>query len=330
MERLSKGRRKRPIPEGWATSEILSTYQPTETSEPLYPGTRTLSLNSSGDLALVGGVDGVVGVYSLPQKRVLETLKIGGPVTEAIWAGEKAVIASSTGAVKVFENGTELATFNLHAGEVTSLAVHPTGDIVASAGVDKSYVLYDLTTNSVTTQVFSDACKCFLHAVFHMDPILIFPALLSVKFHPDGHLVAAGGADGQIKIFEVRSSVAAANYAMSGPVKCLFFSENGTFLAAVVENSTSISIWDLRHSSEIKVLDTGNKIDTISWDYTGQFLLTGGPSGLTVQQYSKSSKQWSEPFRSAVPAVSVAWGAAAQSIVAANADGVVTVLAAKS
>ncbi|BDD54864.1 hypothetical protein MPDQ_002456 [Monascus purpureus] len=309
---LSKGRRKRPIPEGWATSEILSTYQPTETSEPLYPGTRTLSLNSSGDLALVGGVDGVVGVYSLPQKRVLETLKIGGPVTEAIWAGEKAVIASSTGAVKVFENGTELATFNLHAGEVTSLAVHPTGDIVASAGVDKSYVLYDLTTNSVTTQVFSDA------------------SLLSVKFHPDGHLVAAGGADGQIKIFEVRSSVAAANYAMSGPVKCLFFSENGTFLAAVVENSTSISIWDLRHSSEIKVLDTGNKIDTISWDYTGQFLLTGGPSGLTVQQYSKSSKQWSEPFRSAVPAVSVAWGAAAQSIVAANADGVVTVLAAKS
>ena len=151
-----------------------------------------------------------------------------------------------------------------------------------------------------------------------------------MAFHPDGHLLAAGGMDAQIKIFEVRSGVAAANYALSGPVQCLFFSENGTFLAAVAKGSTAISIWDLRRSSEIKVLETGNRIDSINWDYTGQFLLTGGPSGLTVQQYSKSSKDWSEPLRSAVPAVSVAWGSAAQSVVAVNADGVVTVLAAKS
>ena len=148
------------MPEGWATGETISTYQPAEASEPLYPGTRTLSLNSSGELVLVGGVDGIAGIYSRPQKRVLQTLKIGGPVTDAVWAGEKAVVASSTGAVKVFENGAESAAFNSHAGEVTSLAVHPTGDIVASVGVDKSYVLYDLTTNSVVTQVFSDACKC--------------------------------------------------------------------------------------------------------------------------------------------------------------------------
>lgn len=101
----------------------------------------------------------MVGVYSLPQKRVVETLKIGGPVTDAVWAGEKAIVSSSTGSVKIFENGNELATFNSHAGEVTALAVHPTGDIIASVGVDKSYLLYDLTTNSVITQIFSDACK---------------------------------------------------------------------------------------------------------------------------------------------------------------------------
>ena len=167
-------------------------------------------------------------------------------------------------------------------------------------------------------------------SMVHMNLIVtLFAALLSVKFHPDGHLIAAGSADAQIKIFEVRSGAAAANYALSGPVKSLFFSENGTFLAAVAENSTAISVWDLRHSAEIKVLDTGNKINSLSWDYTGQFLLTGGPSGVTVQQYSKASKQWSEPFRGAVPAVSVAWGPAAQSIVATNEEGVVTVLAAQ-
>lgn len=108
---------------------------------------------------MVGGVDGAVGVYSLPEKRVLTTLKIGGTVTDAVWAGGKAVVASSTGLVKIFEGDAELAAFNSHAGEATALAVHPTGDIVASVGADKSYVLYDLATNSVITQVFSDACK---------------------------------------------------------------------------------------------------------------------------------------------------------------------------
>lgn len=159
---------------------------------------------------------------------------------------------------------------------------------------------------------------------------LIFTALLSAQFHPDGHLLAAGGADGQIKIFDVKTGAGAADYAMSGPVKCLFFSENGTFLAAVAAESTTVSIWDLRSSTETKVLDTGSQVHSIFWDYTGQFLLTGGPSGLTVQQFTKSSKTWSEPLRSAVPAVGVAWGSGAQSIVALNEGGAVTVLAAQS
>lgn len=86
-------------------------------------------------------------------------MKSDGPVTGAIWAGDKAVVASATGSVKVFENGNELASFASHAGEVTDLSVHATGDIVASVGVDKSYVLYDLSTNNVITQIFSGAGK---------------------------------------------------------------------------------------------------------------------------------------------------------------------------
>ena len=88
---------------------------------------------------------------------MVQTLKTDGPVTGATWAGNKAVVSSSTGSVKVFENGSEVASFAAHAGEVTAVAVHATGDIVASVGVDKSYVLYDLSTNSVITQIFTDS-----------------------------------------------------------------------------------------------------------------------------------------------------------------------------
>lgn len=105
-----------------------------------------------------------MGVYSLPQKAVLQTLKTDGPVTDAAWAGDKAVVGSATGSVKVFENGSEVASFSAHGGEVTAVAVHPSGNIVASVGVDKSYVLYDLTSNTAVTQIWSDAGKS--HSLF--------------------------------------------------------------------------------------------------------------------------------------------------------------------
>ncbi|KAJ5489120.1 hypothetical protein N7539_004010 [Penicillium diatomitis] len=307
---LSKTRRKRPVPDNWATVESISSYKPAESSGPLCSGGRALAVHSAGELALIGGADGAVSVYSLSQKAVLHSLKTDGPVTDATWAGDKAVVGSTTGSVKVFENGNEAASFAAHSGEVTGVAVHASGHIVASVGVDKSYVLYDMLSNSTITQVWSDA------------------ALLSVQFHPDGHLLATGTASGQVKIFDVRTGIAAADFTMSGPVKCIFFSENGTSLAAVSAQSTTVSIWDLRSFKEIKVLDTGNQVKSLHWDYTGQFLATGGPSGVTVQQCNKSAKEWSEPLRSAVPAVSVAWGSAAQSIVALNPEGAVTVLSA--
>ncbi|OJD15047.1 hypothetical protein AJ78_04670 [Emergomyces pasteurianus Ep9510] len=311
QEQLSKTRRKRTVPEEWATGETIQEFKPSDNPEHLDAGRTSLSLNPSGDLALIGGVDGVVGILYLPDRKIISSLNVGDAVTDAVWIGDKAAVATSSGAVHIFQDGSKIASFNSHAGEAASLATHATGDILASVGVDKSYVLYDLTTNSVITQVYSDA------------------ALTSVKFHPDGHLIAAGGADGQIKIFDVRTGTSAANFSAGGSLKALFFSENGTWLASVTENSSTVSIWDLRKSAEIKVLETGNRVDSISWDYTGQFLLTGGPNGVTVQQYSKASKKWSEPLRSAVPAVAVDWRKSAQGIVALNSDGALTVVEAK-
>lgn len=158
MIRLSKTRRKRAVPEDWATAEIIQTYVPIKKSEPLYSGSQSLSLDTSGDLALVGGADGVAGVFSISQNTVVQALKGGkGAVTDTLWVGSRAVIATSAGVVKAFENGSEISSFSSHSGEVTALAVHPSGEILASVGVDKSYVFYDLEASVPATQVFTDS-----------------------------------------------------------------------------------------------------------------------------------------------------------------------------
>lgn len=126
------------------------------------PGAKSLSLDASGDLALVGGATGMAGVFSISQNKSLDELfEVGsvGGVTDSLWAGSLAVFATSSGLVKIFENGSEVSSYHQHTGKVTALAVHPSKQILASVGVDKSYVLYDLTTSAPAMQTFTNSSK---------------------------------------------------------------------------------------------------------------------------------------------------------------------------
>ena len=154
--------------------------------------------------------------------------------------------------------------------------------------------------------------------------------MATAAFHPDGHLFAAGGVDGQIKVFDVKTGANAANFDCGGSIQAISFSENGTWLAASVKDQASVSIWDLRKAAQVKVLDIGGSIEDVRWDYTGQYLLVAGQSGLAVQQYSKSTKEWSEPLRTAIPSTSAEWGLSGQRLISVNVDGTVTVLEARS
>ena len=119
-----------------------------------------LALDKGGDLALLGGSDGTAGVFSVSQNEVLQTLQGGGGgITDGLWAADRAVIALSTGMVKIFDDGSEVSSFSGHAGKATSVALHPSGEILASVGVDKSYIFYDLETSKIATQVYTNSGK---------------------------------------------------------------------------------------------------------------------------------------------------------------------------
>lgn len=331
QKQLSSTRRKRAVPEDWATPETLQTFEAKQTSESLYPCSKTLAIDESGDLVLLGGSDGVAGVYSLSQGQVLQTLKCGGgAIVDGTWYGNKPVVALSTGSVKVFDNGEQVASFDQHAGAVTALSLHPCGSILASVGVDKSYILYDLESNKAITQIFTNSGKRQLCTVEEEATTNKTIELTTAAFHPDGHLFAAGGATGSIKLFDTKSGENVANFESSSqsPLQAISFSENGTWLASAVKGQTSVSIWDLRKMAEIKSLEMGTAVTSVSWDYTGQYLGISGAGFVAVQHYSKGSKSWSEPFRKALNAVDAKWGSKAQSLVALSSEGAISTLAA--
>lgn len=306
--RLFATRRKRPIPDGWATGDEVSAFDVTSSSDSFYPGSTAVAIDESGDLALFGGADGVAGVFSVSQQKLVHVLKSGSAVTATAWCGSKAVVATSAGSVKIFENGNEVAELASHAGPVTSISLHPSGAILATAGTDKRFIFHDLSTFKTVSQVYTEA------------------EISCCDFHVDGLLFFTGSVDGNIRIFDVKTGGTMAVLETGGPVRAISFSENGTWFAVAQKNSSNVSVWDLRKQAPIKVLDVGSPVDSVRWDYTGQFLATAGSGSVSVQQYTKSSKSWSEPLRKAVQARDVAWGASASSLVALTPEGGLSVL----
>ncbi|CRK36374.1 hypothetical protein BN1708_016522, partial [Verticillium longisporum] len=239
---------------------------------------------------------------------------VGQPITDTVWTGSKLIFSTTQGTVKVFESGSEIASLAENAGAVTALALHPLGDLLAFVGQDKSIVFYDLSTMSRVSRTYGDA------------------ALTCCAFHPDGHIFAAGTATGDLKLFMTATLDVAASFSLGAPIQALAFSENGFWVAATAKGQSSVTIFDLRKEGEAakaKVLETGGSVQSLAWDYSGQFLATAGASGITVQQYTKISKSWSEPFRSSVTAVAVRWGDKARQLVSVNGEGVVSVFGVK-
>ncbi|KXL41535.1 hypothetical protein M433DRAFT_381322 [Acidomyces richmondensis BFW] len=311
QQNLSATRRKRPVPDDWATGDMLASYEVKSTADTQFTGAKSLAAHSTGDFFLCGDSDGTIGIYDLNQGAFTTRASLGsGSILDGTWADDKAVVATSSGAIIITQDGAIEGKLRQHAGPATAVATHPCGTIIASVGVDKSYTLYDVHNTRVLTQIFTDV------------------ELTTVKFHPDGHLIATGAADGSIKLYETKTSRLAHTFppTANAPVSSLSFSENGTWLASAISGQTALTVWDLRKLSALKTLEIGTAVTGITWDYTGQFLAACGPGGIVVSQYAKSSKQWSEPLRKAINAVDVQWGARAMSLIALTGDGAVSVL----
>ncbi|KAL2182118.1 uncharacterized protein P884DRAFT_282221 [Thermothelomyces heterothallicus CBS 202.75] len=311
QQQLMKGRKKRPIPQGWASSDEVAALQQVAYADLAVSQASSLGIES--DYAAIGGLDGKLDIYSIQANKVERTIDIGEPVTATVWTGSKVIVATSKGSVKVFDGGSETASFQAHAGAVTGLSVHPGGRLLASVGVDKSFIFYDLDTLQKVARGYTDA------------------SLTTCAFHPDGNLFGAGTQTGDVKVFRTDTGEQAETFRLGTPVQTLVFSENGFWFAAAGKGQSTTTIFDLRKSgaaAQVKELQTGDA-QALAWDYTGQYLATAGSTGVTVQMYIKSSKSWSEPLRTSTPATALCWGAEAKTLVTVSKEGVVSVLGAK-
>ena len=143
------------MPQDWATSDEVAALQQIASAD--LAVSQASSLDVRGDYAAVGGSDGKVDIYSTEANSVERSFSIGEPITATVWIETKVILATAKGSVKVYDSGKQTASFQAHAGAVTGLCAHPGKRILASVGVDKSFVFYDLEALERVSRVYTDS-----------------------------------------------------------------------------------------------------------------------------------------------------------------------------
>lgn len=314
------------MPAEWATADTISLFKPVSSINTPSADLSFLCVSKPSNAALIGSRQGGAFVFQPSDGSVNAIVPESEGVTAGLWIGSRVAVGTPHGKVQILENGQQIASFTSHSGSVSGLSLHPSGEILASASTDGTYALYDVEANRPLTQVQASSG---MSSTGCARQLLIFVELTCTAFHPDGHLLATGGKNGHVQIFDVKSGAVGGTFGLEGPAKAVCFSENGTWLAVAVEGATVVNIYDLRKVGTLEglvhTLDIGHTIESLDWDYSAQYLLVGGLENVTVKQFTKATKLWSEPFKAAVPGSGVGWGDSAQSILTAGSAGTVTV-----
>ncbi|KAI9599072.1 WD40-repeat-containing domain protein [Syncephalis fuscata] len=296
---LSKQRKKRKPGPGVATPDQVREYKVANTVPSIHSSTSpdVTCMASRDQLLLTGGVDKHVCIYHQEEGKVVATLKghtkrvndvafFGGQDASGMQDGELdlslgVVSGAADKVVRIWkQNKPGVFKSHLvkdHKDEVTGVSVHPSQQYVATASLDSTWTFTDLNTCKSLMAITSDDVQSGYSAI---------------RFHPDGLILATGTVDAMIRIWDVKSRKNVANFAgHQGSVGSLAFSENGYVLASADTAQSVVKLWDLRKLDNYATIELpdGYKVNTLSWDYSGQYLGVGGTDTRIYQ-----NKTWAQ------------------------------------
>jgi pre-mRNA-processing factor 19 len=313
---LSEPRKKRKgaAPPGYATTpEHVRAFAPAHAipslhaAEPAGVTCLALSALNPGQF-LTGGNDKIVQLYDRATDKVLASLtghtKRVNRVALRERAGE-ATLLCSAGADKLARIWSVDAasgeyvprtTIRVHKGEITGLAVHPTGALLSLGSADRTYSLHDLTTLQTLYRSPEDDAPLLAHAG-----------------HPDGTLLAFGTPGGAVKVYDTRTTALGGVLRRDGAapfdVRALCFLENGFQLLANDGASGALAVWDLRKSKVAAAIDLGEGFvvrDAVG-DPSAQIVAVAGSGG--VRAFAHKSYTELVRFEEAGECAALAWGA---------------------
>mmetsp|Transcript_20204 Transcript_20204/g.36620 ORF Transcript_20204/g.36620 Transcript_20204/m.36620 type:complete len:503 (+) Transcript_20204:84-1592(+) len=209
-----------------------------------------------------------------------------------------------------------------HAKKVTSVAFHPTKEVVLSASADNTSRVWKCSDPTNWTAPYACAHVVKRHTAEVTDlsvhPLGDYVLLGSLdkswslhdlnlgrcirhvkdlatgfkcmKIHPDGVILAGGTEEKTVQVWDIRNQATMATLAgHEQDVQALSFSENGYYLTTGSLDGT-VRLWDLRKPVLVQTLEVSKgPVNCVRFDQTGQYIAAGASVVKVYNFETKSS-----------------------------------------
>ncbi|MZH40244.1 MAG: hypothetical protein F3740_00280 [Nitrospinae bacterium] len=105
----------------------------------------------------------------------------------------------------------------------------------------------------------------------------------SMQWHPHERLLASGGQDGKLTVWDIASISTAWNQEIGSWIDRLSWSSIGHFLAS--SSGKSLSVWSVSGKHEHIWCDHESSISDIEWSPDGRFIASTAKGGITIRGY---------------------------------------------